>query len=160
LTTTRADWSAAQIIAAYRGQARAERTFRDLKDPWVCAFRPQYHWTDQKLIVHAFMALPSLLLVRVLLQRAAGGLRRHPAHPASAARLRAHRHASAPTRGTGTAAGGPGPGAVRSGTPRLGQRPRRGIQRGLPESSVSLDHPLDAEASLVALPGGGTKARA
>lgn len=70
LTTTRADWSAAQTIDAYRGQARAERTFRDLKDPWVCAFRPQYHWTDQKLIVHAFMVLLSLLLVRVLLQRA------------------------------------------------------------------------------------------
>lgn len=70
VTTTRADWSAAQIIDAYRGQARAERSFRDLKDPWVCAFRPQYHWTDQKLLVHAFMALVSLLLVRVLLHRA------------------------------------------------------------------------------------------
>lgn len=70
LTTSRADWSAAQIIEAYRGQARAERAFRDLKDPWVCAFRPQYHWTDQKLRVHALIALLALLLARVLLARA------------------------------------------------------------------------------------------
>jgi len=70
LATTRHEWSTAQIIEAYRGQARVERAFRDLKDPWVCAFRPQYHWTDQKLMVHALLAVLSLLLGRVLLRRA------------------------------------------------------------------------------------------
>lgn len=70
LATTRQEWSTAQIIEAYRGQARVERAFRDLKDPWVCAFRPQYHWTDQKLMVHALLAVLSLLLGRVLLRRA------------------------------------------------------------------------------------------
>ena len=70
LATTRHDWSTAQIIEAYRGQARVERAFRDLKDPWAGAFRPQYHWTDQKLIVHAFVAVLSLLLGRLLLRRA------------------------------------------------------------------------------------------
>jgi transposase len=70
LATTRHDWSTAQIIDAYRGQARVERTFRDLKDPWVGAFRPQHHWTDQKLVVHAFIAVLSLLLGRLLLRRA------------------------------------------------------------------------------------------
>lgn len=70
LATTRHDWSTAQIIEAYRGQARVERTFRDLKDPWVGAFRPQHHWTDQKLVVHAFIAVLSLLLGRLLLRRA------------------------------------------------------------------------------------------
>lgn len=70
LATTRQDWSSAQIIEAYRGQARVERAFRDLKDPWVCSFRPQYHWTDQKLMVHALLAVLSLLLGRVLLRRA------------------------------------------------------------------------------------------
>lgn len=69
LATTRDDWSTAQIIDAYRGQARAERAFRDLKDPWVGAFRPQYHWTDQKLVVHAFIAVLALILGRVLLRR-------------------------------------------------------------------------------------------
>lgn len=80
LATTRHEWTTAQIIEAYRGQSRAERAFRDLKDPWVCAFRPQYHWTDQKLLVHALIAVLSLLLGRVLLRRAQrtgfhGGLR-------------------------------------------------------------------------------------
>lgn len=80
LATTREEWTTAQIIEAYRGQSRVERAFRDLKDPWVCAFRPQYHWTDQKLVVHALIAVLSLLLGRVLLRRAQragyrGGLR-------------------------------------------------------------------------------------
>ena len=80
LATTREEWTTAQIIEAYRGQSRVERAFRDLKDPWVCAFRPQYHWTDQKPVVHALIAILSLLLGRVLLRRAQragyqGGLR-------------------------------------------------------------------------------------
>jgi transposase len=70
LATSRDDWTTAQIIEAYRGQARVERAFRDLKDPWFAAFRPQYHWTDQKLIVHALLAVLALLLGRVLLRRA------------------------------------------------------------------------------------------
>jgi transposase len=70
LATSREDWTTAHIIEAYRGQARVERAFRDLKDPWVGAFRPQYHWTDQKLVVHALIAVLALLLGRVLLRRA------------------------------------------------------------------------------------------
>jgi transposase len=70
LATTHDDWSTAQIIEAYRGQARVERAFRDLKDPWVGAFRPQYHWTDQKLVVHALIAVLALLLGRVLQHQA------------------------------------------------------------------------------------------
>lgn len=76
LATSHDDWSTGQIIEAYRGQARVERAFRDLKDPWVAAFRPQYHWTDQKLVVHALLAVLGLLLGRVLLRRAqAAGFR-------------------------------------------------------------------------------------
>jgi transposase len=70
LATSHDEWSAAQVIEAYRGQSRVERAFRDLKDPWVGAFRPQYHWTDQKLAVHALTAFIALLLGRVLLRRA------------------------------------------------------------------------------------------
>jgi transposase len=70
LATSHDEWTTAHIIEAYRGQARVERAFRDLKDPWVGAFRPQYHWTDQKLVVHALLAVVALLLGRVLLRRA------------------------------------------------------------------------------------------
>ena len=70
LITDRSEWSTAQIIEAYRGQSRVEAAFRDLKDPVMLATRPQFHWTDQKLHVHAFMCVMGYLLVRLLLLRA------------------------------------------------------------------------------------------
>jgi transposase len=48
-------WSTTDIIRAYRGQAVAEGLFRALEDPLRLALRPQYHWTDQKRHVHAFL---------------------------------------------------------------------------------------------------------
>jgi transposase len=70
LVSNRGAWSTAQIIEAYRGQAKAESAFRDLKDPGMLATRPQFHWTDQKLHVHAFMCVTAYLLVRLLGWRA------------------------------------------------------------------------------------------
>lgn len=71
LITDRAQWSTAQIIEAYRGQAQAEAAFRDLKDPHMLSTRPQFHWTDQKLHVHAFLCVTAYLLVTLLHRRAA-----------------------------------------------------------------------------------------
>jgi len=73
LITDRSEWTTAQIIEAYRGQAKAEAAFRDLKDPGMLATRPQFHWTDQKLHVHAFMCVTGYLLVRLLWWRAKRG---------------------------------------------------------------------------------------
>jgi len=70
LITDRAEWSTAQIIEAYRGQSKAESAFRDLKDPRMLSTRPQFHWTDQKLHVHAFMCVTAYLLVTLLHRRA------------------------------------------------------------------------------------------
>jgi len=70
LITDRSEWSTAQIIAAYRGQSKVEGAFRDLKDPGMFSTRPQFHWTDQKLHVHAFMCVTGYLLVRLLWWRA------------------------------------------------------------------------------------------
>jgi transposase len=70
LITDRTEWSTAQIVDAYRGQSTAETAFRDLKDPGMLATRPQFHWTDQKLHVHAFMCVTGYLLVRLLWWRA------------------------------------------------------------------------------------------
>jgi transposase len=70
LVSNRSEWSTAQIIEAYRGQAKAESAFRDLKEPGMLATRPQFHWTDQKLHVHAFMCVTGYLLVRLLWWRA------------------------------------------------------------------------------------------
>lgn len=66
LISDRAEWSTAQIIEAYRGQSKVESAFRDLKDPRMFSTRPQFHWTDQKLHVHAFLCVTAYLLVRLL----------------------------------------------------------------------------------------------
>jgi transposase len=66
LITNRDAWSSAEIILAYRGQSRVENTFRQMKDDEHGALRPQFHWTDQKLQVHAFICLMALLMARVI----------------------------------------------------------------------------------------------
>jgi transposase len=68
--TDRDDLSTAEILAAYRGQSRAERAFRAMKDPEGCTLRPQYHWTDQKLQVHAFCCVLAFLLLKLLERQA------------------------------------------------------------------------------------------
>ena len=70
LITDRTEWSTAQIIEAYRGQSKVEAAFRDLKDPGMLSTRPQFHWTDQKLHVHAFVCVLAYLLVTLLHRRA------------------------------------------------------------------------------------------
>jgi len=70
LITDHAEWSTAQIIEAYRGQSKVEAAFRDLKDRHMLSTRPQFHWTDQKLQVHAFMCVTAYLLVTLLHLRA------------------------------------------------------------------------------------------
>jgi transposase len=64
--TDRHDWSDEQIVAAYRSQSEAEGAFRQMKDPEFAAFSPAYHWTDQKLRVHAFYCTLALLLVNLI----------------------------------------------------------------------------------------------
>jgi transposase len=66
LVTNRDDWSTEEIILAYRGQSHVESVFRQCKDDEHLAVRPQYHWTDQKIHVHAFICLLALLLARVV----------------------------------------------------------------------------------------------
>ncbi len=71
--TDRDDLPTADLIMAYRGQSRAERSFREMKDPEGCSLRPQYHWTDQKLKVHAFCCVVGYLLLKLLERRARHG---------------------------------------------------------------------------------------
>ena len=42
---------------AYLGQSRVVVGFRDFKDPGRLATRAQFHWTDQRLHVHAFVCV-------------------------------------------------------------------------------------------------------
>jgi len=70
LITNRHEWSEEEIISAYWGQAQVEYAFKTMKNPFHFAFRPQYHWTDQKIEVHGFICLLAFLLSMVLYKRA------------------------------------------------------------------------------------------
>ena len=66
LFTDHIDWGPADIIAAYRGQGSLENAFRQMKDPHFVTFRPVFHWTDQKIRVHAAYCILALLLASLL----------------------------------------------------------------------------------------------
>ena len=66
LMTDRHAWSTAEIIGAYRSQSVVEGVFRTLKDPLRLALRPQYHWTDQKLHIHAWLCVVAYLLATLV----------------------------------------------------------------------------------------------
>lgn len=64
------DWTSQEIIDAYHGKDVNEENFKFLKDRSYLHFDPLYHWTDQKIRVHALMCVLGLLLVKLLLYRA------------------------------------------------------------------------------------------
>ena len=134
LATNRDDWSTAQIIEAYRGQASVERVFRDLKDPWVGAFRPQHHWTDQKIRVHALIVVLGQLLGRVLLRRAQQRVGFHGSLRTLIERLAVIRRATliyAPTKRGATA-----------GRPRITEQLEHGEDDDLARLAAALNVPV------------------
>ncbi len=56
-------------MKAYNVKYLVEENFRFLKDRHYLRFEPVYHWTDQKIRVHAFMCVLALLVVRLLQYR-------------------------------------------------------------------------------------------
>jgi transposase len=66
LFTDNDEWTDEQIVTAYRGQHHVENSFRQMKDIHYVSFRPTHHWTDQKIIVHAFTCVLALLLTSLL----------------------------------------------------------------------------------------------
>lgn len=64
--TDRHEWTDEQIVEAYRAQPKAERAFRQMKHPVFSAFSPAFHWTDQKLKVHAFYCTLALTIVHLI----------------------------------------------------------------------------------------------
>ena len=62
IITDRHQWSTERIVAAYHGQSRIERVFRDLKADRCISIQPQYHWTDHKIRVHTFICVLAYVL--------------------------------------------------------------------------------------------------
>jgi transposase len=70
IMTNRHDWSSEEIVAAYYGQSRVEHAFRNMKNPYHLALKPQYHWTDQKIRVHYFICVLGYLLAGIIWREA------------------------------------------------------------------------------------------
>ena len=70
LVSNRHEWTPKEIIIAYRGQSNVEFAFKDMKNPYHLAIRPQFHWTDQKIEAHFFICMIAFLLVVCVYSRA------------------------------------------------------------------------------------------
>jgi len=70
LLSNRFDWTPEQIITAYSGQQHIEQVFRGLKDGDWLGWGPMYHWTDQKIRVHAFYCMLGISLLQYLRRQA------------------------------------------------------------------------------------------
>ncbi len=66
LMTNRHNWSTVDIIKAYYGQSKIEHAFKNLKNAYHLALKPQFHWTDQKIIVHYFICVLGYLLAAIV----------------------------------------------------------------------------------------------
>jgi transposase len=66
LFTDHGDWTADEIILAYRAQHHVEAAFKQMKHPVFGGWEPMFHWTDQKIRVHAFYCVLALLLASLL----------------------------------------------------------------------------------------------
>jgi len=66
LFTDNHEWTEEEIVRAYRGQYHIEHAFRDMKNPHFLGWNPRFHWTDQKIRVHAFYCVSALTLVSLL----------------------------------------------------------------------------------------------
>lgn len=70
IMTNRHAWTSRAIISAYYGQSKIEHAFRNLKNPYHLALKPQYHWTDQKIKVHYFICVIGYLLSSIIWREA------------------------------------------------------------------------------------------
>jgi len=70
LMTDRHVWDTVDIIKTCYGQSRIEHAFRNLKNPYHLALKPQFHWTDQKIKVHFFICVLGYLLAAIVWHQA------------------------------------------------------------------------------------------
>jgi transposase len=64
------NWTDETLVGSYWDKWEIEAAFRQMKNRRHCGWFPMYHWTDQKIRVHAFYCLLALLISSVLQQKA------------------------------------------------------------------------------------------
>ena len=62
LASDHLDWDARQVVEAYRSLCGVEDAFKSMKNTDFLRWQPSYHWTDQKLRVHALYCVLALLI--------------------------------------------------------------------------------------------------
>lgn len=81
LVTTQVHLSAKQILLFYFREWIIEDMFRFTKDKEFISLCPQFHWTDDKIRVHTFICLLSVILVQELYMRIqSAGLTQYSKH--------------------------------------------------------------------------------
>jgi transposase len=55
--TDRTDLTALQVAQSYTDRNEVEQLFGEMNDPMTVPFRPVRHWTDHKIVVHAFICI-------------------------------------------------------------------------------------------------------
>ncbi len=70
LVTDHDDWSVADVVAGYRSQSEVEAGFRQLKDTKTVSFSPMFHWSEQKIRVHAFYCVLALAIAHLMRREA------------------------------------------------------------------------------------------
>jgi transposase len=71
LCTDNHSWTTEEIILGSRAQSHIENAFKQMKDPHWVSFSPAFHWTDQKLRVHAFYCILALMFSSLLQRKVA-----------------------------------------------------------------------------------------
>lgn len=69
--TDHLDWSAEEIVRAYRDRYKIEAAFRMTKDPFHIRFEPMFCWTDSKIRVHGLTCVMALLYLALIQKRLA-----------------------------------------------------------------------------------------
>lgn len=62
LITNRRNWLPTEVITAYRNLSNIEEAFKLMKNRDYLRWQPAFHWTDQKIKVHALYCVLALLL--------------------------------------------------------------------------------------------------
>ena len=71
LFTDREDWTNEQVVAAYRSPSSIEDAFKEMKHPHCLGWQPMFHWTDDKIRVHALYCVLALTLTALVRRRLA-----------------------------------------------------------------------------------------
>jgi transposase len=72
LFSTRLEMTPEEILQTYnRDKSQIEDDFRHLKDPDLVRFQPLRHWTDSKIRVYALIGVLALLVIQLLVYKAA-----------------------------------------------------------------------------------------